>query len=375
VVAPSAGPQPVTQRVHRAGGPALRQVSGVEPGSRLTSVAYWIFNYAPQWEAAAKELRFLSQELGPHYDTRLISLNMRDRTLRVRGQEKSFPLPFALLALPLLRWARSAFQINHIFASLTERVLVPRLKGDRTILTVTKDSPALSAIERNLGHLREIRYVVVESEWHRELLRQGGIAEEAIRLIRPGVDVRPYTPAHGPFTVLFATSPLSGRDLLSRGVFLLVQAAKALPDVRFLLVWRDHALADLKQVIRRAGADNIEIRNGLIPDMGAVYDQVHATALPGLTSASLKPAPHSGLESLAHGKPLLVSRPTSLAPLVRQTGCGVEFEPAVDAFVEAIQRLRDGYPEYQVPCHETARQFFSRTVFLERYRELYASLR
>jgi glycosyltransferase involved in cell wall biosynthesis len=337
-------------------------------------VAYWIFNYAPQWEAAAKELRFLSQEMRPQFDTRVISLNLRDRTLRVRGAEKSFPLPLALLALPALRWAKSSFQINHIFASLTERLLVPRLKGDRTIVTVTKDSPALGTIERNLDHLREIRYVVVESDWHRELLRQGGLAEGSIQLIRPGVEVRPYVPARDPFTVLFATSPLSGRDLLSRGVLMLVQAAKALPDVRFLLVWRDHGLAYLQEVIARGNVRNVEVRNGLIPDMGAVYDEVHATVLPGLTAASLKPAPHSGLESLAHGKPLLVSHPTSIAPLTAGAGCGVVFEPNVDAFIDGVRQLRDGYAEYQAACQETARRYFSRSVFLARYRELYASM-
>jgi glycosyltransferase involved in cell wall biosynthesis len=370
-----AGPEPVTRPGAVAEGPAPAAPGGADAaGGALPVVGYWIFNYAPQWEAAAKELRFLSQELRGEYDTQVIALNMRDRRLRFRGREKSFPLPFALLALPLLGRVGSRFRINHIFASLTERLLIPRLKGERTILTVTKDSPALGAIERNLDHLRDIRYVVVESDWHRELLRQGGVPREAIQLIRPGVEIRPYVAAQGAFTVLFATSPLSGRDLLSRGVFLLVQAAKALPDVRFVLVWRDHALADLQRVIAREGVNNVEIRNGLIRDMGSVYDEVHASALPGLTAASLKPAPHSGLESLAHGKPLLVSTPTSIAGLVTRAGCGVEFEPSVDAFVAAVHRLRDDYAGYQAACHDTARRFFSRSVFLERYRQLYASI-
>jgi glycosyltransferase involved in cell wall biosynthesis len=343
-------------------------------GKPLPKVAYWIFNYAPQWEAAAKELRYLSQELGSEYDTRVIALNLRDRTLRVRGRQKSVPVLLALPALPALRWASSAYRINHLFASLTERLLIPRLKGESTILTVTKDSPALGAIERNLAHLREIRYVVVEADWHRELLRQGGLAEESVKLIRPGVGIRPYRPAKGPFTVLFATSPLAGRDLLSRGILLLIQAAKVLPDVRFLLVWRGHALDDLRRAIAREKVGNVEIRDGLIPDMGSVYDEVHASVLPGLTTASLKPAPHSGLESLAHGKPLLVSQPTSISSLVHKAGCGVVFDPSVEGLVDGIQRLRDRYEEYQATSQETARRYFSLEVFLDRYRELYASM-
>lgn len=178
--------------------PAEREDSGSEArGEPPPTLAYWIFNYAPQWEAAAKELRLLSRELRPEYDTRVVALNMRNRSLRVRGPEKTLPLPFALLALPLLRWASSGFRINHIFASLTERLLIPRMKGSRTMLTVTKDTPALGAIERNLDHLRDLRYVVVESEWHRELLRQGGVADGAVRLIRPGVELRPYEEAGG----------------------------------------------------------------------------------------------------------------------------------------------------------------------------------
>jgi hypothetical protein len=50
--------------------------------------------------------------------------------------------------------------------------------------------------------------VVVESPRDRELLRQGGVDEDRIKLIYPGAGVRPYRPASGPFRILFATSPL-----------------------------------------------------------------------------------------------------------------------------------------------------------------------
>lgn len=336
-------------------------------------IGYWMFNFEPQWEAASMELQTLATGFRNLYGTRTISLNLNGRPLALAGEDKHLPAALALAALPLLLRAARAVPVNHIFASPGERVLTPRLaRLGNTILTVTKGSPALCAVERNLEALSALRYVVVESERHRELFLQLGLEPERIRLIYPGLDPEPYRAATGPFTILFATSPKQ-RDLLTRGVYLMVKVAALLPHVRFRLVWRWNP-ERVRALIRRSRVQNVEVVAGYVSNMKVLYDGAHAVILPGLEPDSFKPCPHSGLHSLAHGKPLLVSRATSIAAIVERHHCGVVFEPTVDALCDAVQHLAAHYDEYQANAVPTLLREFSREGFLERYGRLYATL-
>jgi glycosyltransferase involved in cell wall biosynthesis len=338
-------------------------------------VRYWVFNYEPQWEAVSKEIDTLRAGLGDGTRASVVGLNLRDRRLQWRGPIKRIPLPHGLPLYPLLRsHAGAGGGINHLFASAAERWLAPMLAVRRGILTVAKGSPSLAAIERNAATLRRFRAVVVQSEWDRDVLRQVGVAERSLRLIRPGIPVSTYREASGPFTILFASSPFGRDDFLTRGIQLLVRVASRLPDVRFLLAWRGRHLAKLRGLIGEAGAANIEIRDGVIQDMGAVYDQVHAAALPALEHRSFIPAPRSGLEALAHGKPLLVSRYVSIAePLVR-AGAGVAFDPTVRGLETAVHALRERYRGCRAAAQPYIERHFSPSIHLELHRRLYRSL-
>jgi glycosyltransferase involved in cell wall biosynthesis len=277
-------------------------------GQGVPVVRYWIFNYEPQWEAVSKEIDSLVLGLGEDAATSVVSLNMRDRRLGWRGPLKRIPLPLGLPLIPLLRSQAAAPGLNHLFASASERWLSPILAKNRGILTVAKGSPNLARIERSAKTLRSFRAIVVQSEWDRDLMRQVGVPEGALWLIRPGIPLAEYREARGPFTVLFASSPFAADDFLTRGIQLMVRVAARLPDVRFVLAWRGRHLDKLRGLLHEAGTANVEVRDGVIADMGAVYDEVHAAALPALEHRSFIPAPRSGLEALAHGKPLLVSR-------------------------------------------------------------------
>jgi glycosyltransferase involved in cell wall biosynthesis len=337
-------------------------------------IAYWVYNYAPQWEAASKEVNTLMQAYSTRYDTRLFAQNQKFRRLDLKGPQKIFPLPYSLLAAPFLGRIAGSFDINHIFASPTEPLLLRRLDPHTTILTITKDTESLSKLEKNVRHLKRLRYIAVESEWHKELLYQAGINSDRVKLIYPGSRVKPYRPAEGPFKILFATSPLDDSLFLSRGVFLLLKAAARLPEVTFVFTWREKDYSKLQRYIDQENLANVEVRNGYIPDMDSVYQSVHATVLPGLTTSSLKPTPHSGLDSLSHGKPVLVSQPSSISALVERQQCGVVFEPTVDSLVESVHRLVAGYELYQSSTHATIQNCFSEDVLLECYGQLYETM-
>jgi glycosyltransferase involved in cell wall biosynthesis len=347
----------------------------VGTGEGVPVVRYWIFNYEPQWEAVSKEIDSLVLGMGDGAAASVISLNLRDRGLRWRGPLKRIPLPLGVSFYPLLRSEAAAPGINHLFASASERWLSPMLVRNGGILTIAKGSSSLGRIERNAETLRSFRALVVQSEWDRDLMRQVGVSEAALRLIRPGIRLAEYREARGPFTVLFASSPFAADDFLTRGIQLMVRVAARLPDVRFLLAWRGRHLEKLRGLLHEAGTANVEVRDGVIADMGAVYDEVHAAALPALEHRSFIPAPRSGLEALAHGKPLLVSRYVGIAESLVRAGAGVVFDPTVSGLEDAIRHMRAGYDDHRRAAQPYIAAHFSPSTHLELYRRLYQSLR
>ena len=337
-------------------------------------VLYWVFNYMPQWEAVSKEVATLLHGLHGTVDGTLVSLNTKYRHLGLTGAEKRIPLPHGLALYPLLKPYASRFDINHLFASGGERFLTPMISRRTGILTLAKDTTNLGNFERNRDSLIRLKAIVVQARRDREILQQMGIREEALQIIRPGIPIARYSAAEGQFTILFASSPLTADDFLSRGIYLIARASALLPDVRFVLVWRKRHLAKLERILADAGTKNVEVINGLIDNMGSIYDRVHATVLPGLEHRSFIPCPRSGLESLAHGKPLLLSHLVSLAESVVASQAGIAFEPTTGGLVAAVRELQRDYPFYQANTQQYIADKFSTTTHLELYRRLYRSL-
>jgi glycosyltransferase involved in cell wall biosynthesis len=344
--------------------------------SGLPVLSYLMVNYAPRWEAASKTILGLQTALSGDLDARVLGFNTRGTLLKRDGRRsRHLPAPVLLMPKRLLRAIIGDADIFHVFASGGERFLVPKVAGPRAVLSVAKGGSRMRKLERNIPNLRRFRYVIVESRRERDLLGQFGLDAGQVRLIYPGVPLRAYaSPPDGtPFTVAFATAPLSSGQLLSRGIHLMVRAAALLPDVRFIFAWRDADYRAVRRLVADAGVTNIDVRNGQL-DMAAIYDSAHAVILPGLAHDSLKPCPQSLVESLAHGKPVLVSTPTHVSDVIAESGAGIVFEPRVSELCSAIIDLRDRYAGFQARCHATAAATFSPDVFLAKHRRLYADL-
>ncbi|HUF36396.1 MAG TPA: hypothetical protein VMN37_10630 [Gemmatimonadales bacterium] len=339
-----------------------------------THVRYWVFNYMPEWEAVSKEIWTLLEGLTDTVDGSLVTLNTREPSLRLGGRVSRIPVPFGLPLYPWLRAQAARADVNHLFASGGERWLTRMLVRHRGVLTLAKDTGSFERVERNAGLLRRFRAVVVQCERDRDLMLQLGVPGATIRLIRPGIPVARYEEAKDPFTILFASSPLSAGDFLTRGVYLMIAAAAGLPDVRFLLVWRRRHVEKLRRLIAQAGVTNVTVHDGEAHDMGQVYGTVHAAILPALEHRSFVPAPRSGLEALAHGKPLLASHYVSFARSLEEAGAGVVFEPTAVGLRAAVRRLQRDYVAIQARAQAYVETHYSPSTHLELYRQLYCTV-
>src|SRR5262249_46507897 len=135
-------------------------------------------------------------------------------------------------------------------------------------------------------------------------LERRQVPRDRIRLIFPGTDLSEFAPlpapAMSPFRVLFASWPERVEELETRGVFLLVEAARRCPDVEVVLLVRQWGSEEAARqaVLERGLPPNVTLEVLGNRTMSQVYSSVHATAAL-FAAGSGKSCPNSIVEGLA----------------------------------------------------------------------------
>jgi glycosyltransferase involved in cell wall biosynthesis len=143
--------------------------------------------------------------------------------------------------------------------------------------------------------------------------------------------------------------------------------------LRLVFLWRGW-LADVlkRRVARRRLTPRVEIINEWT-DVNRILARVHATVVLADSEKLVKAFPHSLMESLAAGKPVLVSACIPMADYVIGTQCG-EVVPALtpEAMREAVRRLMTHYADRQANALARGRADFALAPMLTAYGEVYA---
>ena len=196
------------------------------------------------------------------------------------------------------------------------------------------------------------------------------------RIIRPGIAVERFTytpcPLNQELILLVGSVPWIHRQFQTKGIDLLLDVAGSLP-LRLVFLWRGLLRDELQRRIARRGMNRrVEIINEAI-DVNRVLARVHATVVLAETEKLVKAYPHSLMESLAAGKPVLVSGCIPMVDYVTEAQCG-EVVPRLtpDDLRAAIQRLMDHYGERQAKALARGRADFALAPMLESYGEAYA---
>jgi glycosyltransferase involved in cell wall biosynthesis len=124
--------------------------------------------------------------------------------------------------------------------------------------------------------------------------------------------------------------------------------------------------------VRRAGlTDRVEIL-AAPADVPATLSRVHAAVVLAEGPTLVKAYPHSLLEALATGRPVVVSEALPMADHVRATGCGVVAQGVSSAqVVAALAELIEGYARYRLGAAADGARAFSRAAMLDAYATLY----
>ena len=175
--------------------------------------------------------------------------------------------------------------------------------------------------------------------------------------------------------MLFASTPASAGEFEVRGIPLLVEVARQLPDVEFLLPWRKWSgPSDSEAALAQLGAPaNFRIAAGNHADMAGLYASVHATICL-FASGFGKSCPNSVMEGLGCGRPAIVTATCGIADLIADAGAGVVAPRAANDVAAAIETLRATWTAASRRARALAERSFNQQHTHARYAELYQAL-
>jgi glycosyltransferase involved in cell wall biosynthesis len=281
-----------------------------------------------------------------------------------------FALPFRLVS----RVAQCAFHVNHIFGGLGDWFHLRSIGKLPSVLTV-----AVHSHLHDTKLLKKVDRFVVEWTGARRQLLDLGVAPERIELILPPVDVDRFRPSPAPaepFTVLFVSSPDRKEWLTARGVDLLLDAAALCPEMQFRLVWRPwgDSASEVMSWIAFRNLRNVDLRIERISDMPDIYAKAHVTVAPFRDLEKCKPAPNSIAESLACGRPVVVSDQVGFSEMIAEAGAGLVCGMDPGEIAEQLKHIRDRWVTYSRCARSLAEERLAAPLFLDAYRRVYEAL-
>jgi len=282
---------------------------------------------------------------------------------------------YGLHRLPYLRWREATARLHHVYNS--HLFYFPYLRWLRHPIIYSVTAGLRSRQPGNLSKLGRLTAIVVSNERDRATLRGWGLGN--VHIIRPGIDASRFSPASPPpgpgFTLLAGSAPWTESQFHSKGVEALLAAAEARPDLRLVFLWRGLLFEEMQaRVAQRGLHDRVEVINRRV-DVNEMLARVHAAVVLADDAALVKAFPHSLLESLAAGRPVLVSQVLPMADYVARMGCGQVVEAiSPDGVLEALTRLESNYEARQAAALKVRRRDFSQQALLEAYERLYASV-
>jgi glycosyltransferase involved in cell wall biosynthesis len=336
-------------------------------------VTYWTGVWAPDREAISKQVAGLRQALGPRSPVvsfssgQRSSLLPRDRIVRLSGRRM-----LALRALAMMIEPHG--DVTHAIGSLSSWHFLRVLGRRPLLLTVALPGQPIDS------HLYDrVGLFAAESERLASAVLALGVPRERVQVIYPPVDLMRFVPRPAPtprpFRLVFASTPADRGEIESRGILLLVEVARRLPDIEIVVPWRRWDTGFTPEAAL-SGLDlprNFTVLVGNRADMESVYAEAHATIC-AFADGFGKSCPNSLIEGLACGRPAVVTDTCGISDLIQDASAGVVAARTVDDLTDAIERLRRSWSCASVRARLLAERCFNQEQTHRRYAEIYSAM-
>ncbi len=321
----------------------------------------------PQAEALSQEITALSA----HFNGQIIYLNPNGQT----------PLPVPRLLFGFHRWRalrrlEAEIDLHHIYNP--DPFAYPILRWLRRPV-VYSISGGVGKRRPNIDFFNRLGAITVFDEASLEKLQAWGLRNVAY--VPTGIDVSRFTHTpqplntQSPVRLLMGSAPWTLAQFQSKGVDALLAAAQQMPQLQLVFLWRGVLGAEMASRIRQLGLQNQVTLLDELVDVNHVLATVHAGIVLATEANIVKAYPHSLLDALAAGKPVLVSRAIPLAHHVERTGCGQVVEQvSAAAILNALQKLIATYPSAQPAAQLVGQRDFSEQTMIAAFRQIYERL-
>jgi glycosyltransferase involved in cell wall biosynthesis len=152
----------------------------------------------------------------------------------------------------------------------------------------------------------------------------------------------------------------------------LLSAAQRAPELRLIFLWRGVLADEMEVRVRRMNLEKqVEILNRRV-DVNDVLANVHASITLATSPAIVRAYPHSLMDSLTAGKPILVSRAIPMSDYVEQTSCGQVVESVEpDSILAAVDALMLRYEDLKNATREVGERDFSQQAMIASFQKVY----
>ena len=339
--------------------------------SRLPArIIYFTGWLAPEMEGISKEVFTLAS----HFKAPVIGISkLQPFKMDLARKAFGFSAKRYYLAKSVTFMLSRLFKIVHVYDSLDNWIYLSSVPKN-TILTGVVGEGTLP-----IKLYRKMAFVVVDDEEKRLRLIKRGIDPEKIKIIYPGIDIKPYLevpqpPPVPPFRVLFASSPPTSEELKPRGVFDLLEAAARLPKIEFIFLWRPwgDSFPKIKEEIEKRGLKNVRLICEKVQDIRKYFKECHAMIAP-FREGGGKSCPTSILEALASGRPVILGPGVGIEKLIEERGAGLYYNDHAQ-LPSLIERLSKEWEGYNSKARELALNFFSKEKFISSYYQIYKQI-
>lgn len=283
------------------------------------------------------------------------------------------PQLFGFHLLPALWQAERRCQITHLYFSVPYFFPVLRFLRNPVVFTVAA-SLAGRKPPAHIGRLNALHRIVVSSARDEAILRSWGLTNLAV--VPPAVEISGLVSERlalgEEITLLMASAPWVSEQFDTKGVDALLQAVAQDQRLKLILLWRGLLLDELHARIARLGiSDRVEVVADRV-NIGDYLKRAHASVLLAKRGDIVKAYPHSLIESLLAGKPVILTDALPMADDVRRRGWGVVAGGVeVSSILAAVEALRGRYGELASNVRAIEVGAFSKVSMIERYRQIY----
>jgi len=224
--------------------------------------------------------------------------------------------------------------------------------------------------------LRRLAAIAVPSPRDQERLVERGAVQARVvpaGVDTAGLDFTPIVPGDT-FVLLAGSAPWTRGQFRTKGIDALLEVARRVPSLRLVLLWRGWLLDEVRRRVDSQGlSGRVEIVTEHV-DVNQLLRRVHAAVVLAEAPELVKAYPHSLLEAIVCGRPVLVSDRIALADHVRTSNCGRVVQGVDRSDLQRqIHELRESYPRHQESARRVGRRDFSLDGVVEAYGDLYES--